>query len=318
MMFLFIMHGVHLSSLDLNLLPVLDALLRERHLTRAATQLGLSQSAASHVLGRLRRALGDPLFVRAPTGLVPTERALSLEQPLRAALAALSGSLATPAPFDPSTARRSFALATTDYGAYVVLPALMERLTREAPGVDVWVRPVSDAPVEQLARGEVDAVLSPLGRERPSALHARKLFDERFVGIARRDHPALRGGAMSLAAWSAAPHVFIAPRGRPGGVVDSALAKVGRSRRVALSVPQFLIAPHVVTRSDLVGVLGARLAESLAESLGLQLFAPPVRLPTFAIHLVWHARSNLDPAQKWFRALLRECVTPGAPSARAR
>lgn len=302
------MYAMHLRELDLNLLPVLDALLRERHLTRAARGLGLSQSAASHALQRLRRALGDPLFVRSPTGLIPTERALALEAPLRVALSSLGESLAPPAAFDPATARRTFSLATTDYGAYVLLPALMERVAREAPGVDIWVRTVGDSPSDQLARGEVDIALAPLGGETPAAIHARKLFDERFVGIARKGHPGLRRGAMDLDAWSAAAHVFIAPRGRPGGVIDSALAKVGRARRVALGVPQFLVAPHVVSRTDLVGVLGARLAESLAETLPLRLFAPPVALPTFSIHLIWHARAHRDPAQRWFREAVRECA----------
>ncbi|MEZ4390595.1 MAG: LysR substrate-binding domain-containing protein [Polyangiales bacterium] len=197
----------------------------------------------------------------------------------------------------------------------MILPALMERLAREAPGVDLWVRPVSDAPSEQLARGEVDAVLSPLPGEVPAAIHARKLFDERFVGIARQGHPGLRRGAMDLDAWSAAAHVFIAPRGRPGGVVDTALARVGRTRRVALGVPQFLVAPHVVSRTDLVGVLGARLAEALAETLPLRLFAPPVALPTFSIHLIWHARAHRDPAQRWFREAVRECARLSRPRA---
>jgi DNA-binding transcriptional LysR family regulator len=266
-----------------------------------ARRVGLSQSAASHALARLRRALGDPLFVRAPGGLIPTARAEALAEPLRAALESLGRSLARPEPFDPARSRRSFSLASADYGAYVVLPPLMERIAREAPGVDIWVRPMDDQPFEQLARGDVDTVIAPLTGDAPAALHARKLFDERFVGIARRGHPRVRGG-VALDAWTELPHIFIAPRGRPGGVVDAALARVGRARRVSLAVPQFLIAPHVVTRTDLVGVLGARLAESLAQTLPLQLFDPPVTLPTFPMHLLWHARTHEDPGQRWFRA----------------
>jgi len=310
-----IMHVMHLSDVDLNLLPVLDALLAERHLTRAAKRVGLSQSATSHALGRLRRALGDPLFVRSPAGLVATPRAEALAAPLREALESLGRSLARPEPFDPATARRTFSLATTDYGAYVVLPALMESIARDAPGVDLWVRPIAEVPSEQLARGDVDALISPMMADPPAAMHARKLFDERFVGIARKGHPRLRKG-VTLDVWASLPHVFIAPRGTPGGVVDTALAAVGRARRVSLAVPQFLLAPHVVTRTDLVGVLGARLAESLAETLPIQLFEPPVRLPTFAMHLIWHARLNDDPAQRWFRGRVVEAA--GGARVRAR
>jgi DNA-binding transcriptional LysR family regulator len=308
MVFLFIMQRVHVRDLDLNLLPVLDALLTERHLTRASRRLGLSQSATSHALGRLREALGDPLFVRATSGLIPTERALALEAPLRDALAAIARTVSPPAAFDPATARRGFSFATADYGAYALLPTLMERVAREAPGVDIWVRPVADNAAEQLARGDVDALVMPMFGDIPAALHVRKLFDERFVGIARRGHPLLRDGAMSLEDWVSVGHIFIAPRGRPGGVVDTALAQQGLKRRVSLAVPQFLVAPHVVTRTDLVGVLGARLAESLAETLPLALFEPPIPLPGFPTHLVWHARLHDDPAQKWFRRCVRESV----------
>lgn len=310
-----IMHAMHVPDVDLNLLPVLDALLSERHITRAARRLGLSQSATSHALARLRRALGDPLLVRSPDGLVPTPRAEALAGPVREALASLARSLARPEAFDPATARRTFTLATADYGAYVLLPPLMEQLAREAPGVDVWVRPIAESPAEQLARGEVDAVIAPKMRDPPAALHARKLFEERFVGIARKGHPRLRRG-VDLDTWTSLPHVFIAPRGTPGGVVDAALASVGRARRVSLAVPQFLLAPHVVLRTDLVGVLGARLAESLAETLPLHLFEPPVPLPTFSMHLIWHARNHDDPAQRWLRARVVDAARGGRVAAR--
>ncbi|MFO0628502.1 MAG: LysR family transcriptional regulator [Polyangiales bacterium] len=311
-MFPFIMHGVHVRDLDLNLLPVLDALLAERHLTRASRRLGPSQSATSHALGRLRETLGDPPSCAPRAGW--THRAgVGAGEPLRDAMASLTRT-APPPTFDLATARGTFSIATADYGAYALLPTLMERVAREAPQVDIWVRPVADNPAEQLARGEVDALLAPMFGERPAALHLRKLFDERFVGIARRGHPLLRDGTMSLDDWTSVGHVFIAPRGRPGGVVDTVLAQRGLHRRVSLAVPQFLLAPHVVTRTDLVGVLGARLAESLAASLPLALFDPPVPLPGFTTHLVWHARLHDDPGQRWFRRCVRESVQPRVAS----
>jgi DNA-binding transcriptional LysR family regulator len=298
------MHGMNLDALDLNLLRVLDALLTERHVTRAAKRLGLSQPAASHALARLREALGDPLFVRTPRGLVPTARASQLAAPLRSALTTLEHAVAGGAGFDPSTAKRTFHIATIDYGSFVVVPGLLERVQREAPGVDLWVRAVRDDPWEQLASGDADVVIGPLPLTQARAsTHARRLYEERFVCLARKGHPRLRKG-LDLDTWASLPHVFVAPRGTPGGVVDEVLARHGRTRRVALAVPHFLVAPHVVAGSDMVLTIGARVAAAFVEMLPLKVFEPPVPIPGFEVNLAWHERNHHDPAQRWLRGIL--------------
>ena len=310
-----VMRTVHVASLDLNLLRVLDALFRERHLTRAAKALGLSQPAASHALARLREHFDDPLFVRTSEGLVPTPGAAALEGKLRAAMRALEESVTGARAFDPATARTTFTLATADYGSFVVVPPLLERLRREAAGTELWVRSVRDDVFTDLARGECDVYLGPVAVGATArGIHTRRLLEEHFVCVVRRDHPRV-AEALDLDTYASLPHVFVAPRGTPGGVVDVALAKHRRKRHIAVAVPQFLLAPHLVAHSDMVLTIGRRVAEAFAAMLPLRVLAPPLALPPFAMDLAWHDRTHADPAHAWFRdeiveAAPKETATP--------
>lgn len=296
------MKAVHLADLDLNLLRVLDALLVERHLTRAARRVGLSQPAMSHALSRLRARFGDPLFVRTPQGLVPTARAEQVEGPLRESLAAIARCLEGGARFDAAAATRAFTVATADYGSFVLAPSLIARITRDAPGVDLWVRTIADDPFAQLARGDADMVLGPVReRDAPGGVHGRTLYEERFVCLVRDGHPRVKK-KLDLDAYTELPHLFVAPRGTPGGVVDRVLAEHGRRRRVAVAVPHFLLAPHLIATSDMVLTIGSRVAEAFCAMLPLKVFAPPVEIPGFSVRMLWHDRQHHDPAQQWLRA----------------
>jgi DNA-binding transcriptional LysR family regulator len=302
-----IMHTTNLCALDLNLLRSLDALLVERHLTRAAKRVGLSQPAMSHGLSRLRSHFNDPLFIRGRRGLEPTARALQLAKPLREAMALLERALSNEV-FDPKVSTKTFSLATADYGAFVLLPRLIERLAREAPKVDHWTRTVADDPGAQLARGDVDAMLTvQAAREDTSSLHTRQLFTERFVCVVREGHPRVRR-RLDLDTWIDLPHCLIAPRGMPGGIVDHALAALERTRRVACAVPHFLVAPHIVANTDLVLTVGERVAHALAKLLPLRVVAAPVELPGFAISLTWHELRHHDVSQRWYRAQIVEAA----------
>ena len=305
------MHAPNIGTLDLNLLRVLDALLRERHLTRAAKGLGLSQPAASHALGRLREHFDDPLFVRTRTGLVPTPRAQALENKLRGAMEALSECVTGAPTFDPRTARMTFTMSTADYGSFVFVPPLLHRLTKEAKGTEVWVRSVGEDIFGGLARGETDVHVGPItvGATAPG-IHTKPLFEEQFVCLVRRDHPRVRD-TLDLDTYADLPHVFIAPRGTPGGIVDQVLAKHRRKRHVAIAVPQFLLAPHLVAQSDMILTIGLRVAEAFVKLLPLKIVQPPVALPPFTTQLVWHDRTHVDPAHQWFR----DCVAEAAPQA---
>lgn len=301
-----------LTGLDLNLLPVLDALLSERHVTRAGRKVGLSQSATSHALSRLRAHFDDPLLVRHGNALVPTSRAEALAPLLARALQTLASALAPPERFDPLTARRTFVIACADYGQLVLLPRLVEHLTRAAPHFDLVIRDLGATPFgEALGEGRCDlAIGPPIGGVRLSepasqdtAIYGRHLFDERFVCLVRRGHRAAESG-LDLATFAALPHAFVAPRGTPGGIVDDVLARHGLSRRVAVMVQHFLVAPWLVARTDLVVTLAERLALAFVDQLPLVLLEPPIELPRFAMHLMWHERRHRDPAHTWLRSQL--------------
>lgn len=302
-------HDVHdLASIDLNLLRVLDALLAERHLTRAGKRLGLSQSATSHALARLRQVFGDRLFVRTSRGLTATARAERLGEPVREAMRAMSRCFGEPDVFVPSTAERTFNIATADYASFVLVPKILDRLTAEAPLVDLWIRNVATDFHDQLALGEADLVISP-GRnaDAPVAIRSRALYRERFVCLVRKGHPLVKK-TLDLATWTTMRHVFIAPRGTPGGVVDETLAQLGRKRRVALGVPHFLVAPHVVASSDLVLTVGARVAEAFEKLLPVRIVEPPVKLPGFEVRMFWHERQHHDEGQRWLREVVSSVV----------
>lgn len=296
------MKSSHLRSFDLNLLAALEALLAERNVSRAAESVGVTQSAMSHMLARLRTAFGDPLFVRVPGGIRPTPRAEAIAHPLAAVLADLRQLTAPPTAFEPSATRRVFQVATDDYLERILLPQFIAHLWQRAPGIDVDVTMVPHHPADDLIAGRSDLIISVAGvlGSLPGA-YTQKLFDERFVCALRKGHP-LAGKPLTVAQYAGLLHVLVAPHGRAGSTVDKALAKQGRRRRVAVTVPHFLAAPEIVRATDAVVTLGARLAKALSQ--GLVLVAPPVPLPGFTVVMYWHERNNADPAHQWFRAQL--------------
>lgn len=291
---------MHISTVDLNLVPVLHALLEERSVSRAARRLGLSQSATSHALARLRQLVGDALFVRTRDGLVPTARAEGMHASLSTAMGMLETSLLAPPELDPRTLRRTFHVGTSDYAEHVLLRPLLAHLEKVAPHVNLWVRPVLSDGALALARGELDVLLQPRTTTGAAGLHVIPLWEDTFVGVMRRGHPLARR-PMTLSAFTSASHAFIAPGGRSGGAVDDALAKLGLARRIAFTSTSFLVPPPIVAESDLLITLAARIAAAFAATLPLVLFEPPVRLEGFRVALFWHDRHDGDPAHRVLR-----------------
>lgn len=298
-------HDVNLAGIDLNLLVVLDALLAERHVTRAAAKVGLTQPAASHALARLRALLDDPILVRGPRGqMVPTDRAVAIAPRLRRSLDDLRIALRGEPVFDPATARRTFRLAASDYAELLLLPALVERLARDAPHVELHFTQVDHDPSGPLAAGEIDCAIG-VWRDRtwPAGFFHARLFDDTFRCLVRSGHPIAKR-RLTLARFLELGHVLIAPRASRGGYVDEALERLGKRRRVAVMVPHFLVAPHVIAASDLVITLPARVARTFAAPFDLAVLAPPVELPGFTTGLVWHERAHHDAGQRWLREQL--------------
>lgn len=298
-------------NVDLNLLVALDALLAERNVTRAARRLGLSQPALSAQLARLRDLLGDPLLLPAHRGMIPTQRALELQEPLHRVLEQVRGVLRAGSTFDPAATTLTVSIAASDYGQYAVLMPLAATLTRQAPGLRLAFRTLDAATLDvQMERGEVDlALMTP--QSAPERLRMRVLFHERYVAIVRRDHPAV-GDTLDLETYCALDHIMVSPQG--GGFVgpaDAALAAHGRTRRVTRSAASFLMVPELVERSDMVALVPERIARNRADRL--RLFEPPVPVPGFDLAMVWHDRTGDHPAQQWLRARLLDAGGSAEP-----
>ncbi|GJD64710.1 LysR family transcriptional regulator [Methylobacterium frigidaeris] len=295
-----------IGSFDLNLLKAFDALYAERHVTRAGLRIGLSQSAMSGTLTRLRELLADELFVRTPSGMRPTARADDLAGPVADALRLVRGALQADG-FEPATAERAFTVAMSDYAAFVLLPPLLARLGVEAPGIDLRVRGMfgRGEAVELLDSGEANlAVGVPV--EASARILTRPLLREGFACIARRGHPAFAAG-VNLETFVAVPHLLVSPEGDGPGLVDRKLAELGLKRRVVLSLPQFLVAPFIVAESDLVATLAVRVARRCADfGVGITVHEPPVVLPDWPLALMWHRRADAHPATAWLRDVIAE------------
>lgn len=303
-----------ISRLDLNLLVALDALIAERNVTRAAKRLNLSQPALSAQLNRLRDLFGDPLMIPAQRGVVPTARALELQGPLHAALEQVRGVMAVGASFDPEAAELTVSMMGADATQYSLLTPLTFALRAEAPGMRIAWRTSDNANTLALAeRGEIDlALLIP--EVAPPSMRIRPLFDERYVVIARCGHPRV-SGSIDLDTFCALDHVLTSPEGGGfRGPTDIALAAHGRERRVALSVPNFLMTPEVVARSDMIALAPERVARIQADRL--QLLEPPIPVPGFTIAMVWHDRVDAHPAQRWLRARIVRQAEERASTAR--
>jgi len=314
-----------LARLDLNLLVAFEALAREQNVTRAAERLGVTQSAMSHALRRLRELLGDPVLVRGSGGMVLTARAEALIVPLRGGLVSIDRALAGPPVFEPQTARRTFRISSPDLFDVLAIPLLLERLRAQAPGVDVVVAVLDERRrAASLETGEVDLVVSPqvdetksgAGELEGSGFVRRVLFRDGFSCFLRGDHPALgvkraraagkkaSPPALSVEAYAGLSHALVSPRGEGPGFVDGLLAKQGLSRRVALRVPHFFSALAIVEKSDLVLTGPSALVRLVPPSSAVIAIAPPLRLPRHALHMVWHERFSSDPGHVWLRQVL--------------
>jgi DNA-binding transcriptional LysR family regulator len=294
------MNQIDLRRADLNLLVVFQALLAERHVGRAAKRLALTQSAASHALGRLRVLFGDPLFVRHPKGIEPTARALALAPAIADILNRARLVLASPA-FDPNTAA-SFTVATIDLTLPTIVVPLIEHLRRVAPAIDLRVVPlVREDVVAAFDRQEIDMAILNFP-DPPARIQRIPLLTDRYVGIARRGHPGLKGKSLTAKAYAALPHLLFSPRGDPKGIVDEPLAQCsGEKRRVVMTVPHILAAPMIVARTDLVTVIAERIAQRYIAELDLVQFVPPIKLPDFTISALTSAARTSDAALAWLQ-----------------
>ncbi|AWA38336.1 LysR family transcriptional regulator [Pseudomonas fluorescens] len=297
-----------LRRIDLNLLVILDALLSEQHVTRAAERLHLSQPAVSHALARLRDLLGDPLLVRAGSGLVPTARALELAAPLAETLAQVQ-SLLAPNTFDPASARRTFRLAMSDYGAALFLPGLIRTLRAEAPGIDLQISHASrEGMVEGLLNGDIDLAAGVLP-ELPGELRSTPLFEERYVCLLdRQSLPA--GGVLDLPTYLSRPHVLLEMRGSGTPEIERTLTALRERRRVAISLPHWSVAPRFISGTDLILTVASRALNEVDDE-SLIVMPPPFEIAPFTFVSAWHKRRGGDQALNWLNRRIEQGIVRG-------
>lgn len=297
------------QTLDLNLLRVFDALFSTRNVTRASEILNVTQPAVSAALSRMRGHFNDPLFVREGNGMAPTERAERLHVALQMPMQAIRSAVAEDDGFDPATATTTFTVRGADFFSMRLMPQLARRLSVEAPGVQLrFLDSGRGELVEILQAGEVDVALEQPA-EVPSWVASTLLFPSPFRVVATAGHPATTGlsagDVMPLDSYCQTPHVLRSIDGSDSGMVDAALASVGRSRRVAVVLPHFEAVLRTVAGSDLISTIPAQLSEA-ATAMGLEVFMAPVDVPAPDIRMYWHSRLNDAMGQRWFRTIIQE------------
>ena len=290
-------NAMNIRNFDLNLLLVLDALMDERNVTRAAERLRLSQPAVSAALNRLRVSFGDPLFVRMQRGMLPTPRAVEVAHAAKAVLGQIE-EIIEAQPFDPSHSQAVFRIGANDYAQLAVVVPLVRRLGDMAPNIHIEVVGLSQNLGEQLERQRVDLAIT-LFTEPPKGARTAMLFRETYMCAARKDHPQV-GKTLSLDQFCTLPQVAVASADpRSADPVDEALAALGRERRAVLKMPNFFILPHMLQHTDFISVAPERLIRYFTPTL--KALPLPIDVPGFSMNLVWHEGMHAGAAHAWLR-----------------
>lgn len=303
------LNGIDLTSVDLNLLVLFESVFEERHVGRAAARLHVSSSAVSHGLGRLRQLFDDPLFLRNPKGVAPTPRATELALPIGEILARVRGVVSTVEPFNPKTSRRRFSIGAPDATMAVLLPGLLAVLGREAPNVDITLRHLLPmTALAELESGVADVVIVALDRV-PARFSAAVLAEEDFVIAARAGHPFLK--SPSLRSYCELQHVIVSIAGEHHGYVDGVLAEKDLKRRVALSVPHFLLALAALSDSDLLAAVPKTLAERHAKRFGIASTRAPLPFRRWQLRVIVPTVALADAGLLWLFQTVQRAL-PGA------
>ncbi|MFT3820043.1 MAG: LysR family transcriptional regulator [Rubrivivax sp.] len=296
-------------NLNLQLLAYLEALVAERHVTRAADRMGIGQPAMSSALARLRLVFKDPILVKTRAGMEPTGQALQLAAKFHEAMALIDQATRAAQPFEPRAAERHFRLMASDGVAQLFLPPLLARMRSQGPGLRFTCQPGDmRRSAEFLREGECDLVIGHLPRA-AAELHTSQLYPQQAVCIAARAHPCVQG-SLTLDQFVAMSHVVFGggpvPFPSMETMVDERLAELGLSRRAALRVPSLTLTAPVVAATDLLAIVPQRVAQAGAEMFGLQILAVPLALDVIDIGMYWHGRLHRDPAHSFLRSVMRE------------
>lgn len=294
-----------LSNIDLNLLVVLDVLLREKSVGKAADQLSLTSSAVSHALKRLRLLFDNELLVRDGRRMVPTARGQSLSETLPILLAQVENTLSEPEPFDPTTAVQTFRLAAPDFIS-PLLPHVLKSITAQAPGVSVQVFTFSPTAAFDMQTGRYDALIAPSFRQTDD-MRGIELGAWPWVTFGRQDHPAFAD--WSPENWARSPHVLVSaspPSGR--GPIDQAASKLGLTRKIGAIVPHFSMAAPILAGTNMLLVVPSVAMHDLAAVYGLAQRNLPFEIPSLKFSLFHSATSGDEPASRWFRSHIEDAA----------
>jgi len=302
---------------DLQHLRVLDALLREHSLTRAARTLDVTQPALSKTLARLRRYFDDPLFVRVALRMEPTPKALQLQAPVRAILERMQGLRTENVSFDPRTSHRTFNFCVVDAGLIKLLPPLVDRLLHEAPNVRLQVLQLEPQHLEPwLESGKLDFAMGSFA-SLPKGIRRQPLWVERYVSVARRSHPRI-GREPTARAFAAEKHVLvsISGSGHAHQMAERALEAAIPQENIICRIPIFIGAAVVAKHTDAIATLPLSVATVLAKDLDLQVITPPLRLPKIDIYQYWHGRFHRDPGNQWIRSIFKSLFSRSLATSR--
>jgi DNA-binding transcriptional LysR family regulator len=299
------------DTLDLNLLLAFEAMLLHRSVTDAAARIGITQSAMSNAVARLRRHFEDPLFVHTRSGMLPTPRAVELSKPLQQALALVRAAARKPGKFDPCSSRRTFRFHMSDVGEMVFLPALVRHVDELGASVRIETRQLtSDQVGAELESGEVDFAAGYLPSLSRTVI-SHPLFREHYVCMVRREHPLIRAKKVTTREFLAYPHVLIESMGSGHRVIERTLEQHGLNPEQALRVPHFMVVPMIVADTDRIVTVPSRVAGIFSSLMPVRVLPLPIRIPTFDVTLLCHPRFADDPGVRWMQSVMLELFYAG-------
>lgn len=300
---------MHKHDFDWNLIKILDALFRHRNVSRAADELGQTQSTVSHALARARDHFGDPLFVRASKGMTVTRFGASLEMEVAALVKSANALGARKERFDPAHAEGRIVIAATEYFEIVTMPRVVARLEREAPGIQLSIRSTGFVlPKSELETGQFHCAVAGFFRDMPEGFFLAGLFSDTFSTVVRRGHPGLAQGKLTKSAFFQYRHALITLRGDFEEVLPRKEGENGR--RFTYGTSSFTSIVWVVEKSDLILTAPTRLVDAFRDHFDLVVMPPPVEFKPIRVKMVWHARTDSDPLFEWIRKVLREESKP--------
>ena len=291
---------MNLKETDLNLFKAFDVIYTEKNLTKAGEILGITQPAVSNALSRLREMFNDELFIRSSKGMLPTPVAQDIIKDVREALGLMNKTIAQTDSFDPSTSEVTFKISIGDSSEYRLLPILLKELAKDAPNISVesFLIPRKETPKE-LSAGNVDFCIDPPVHT-DSFLRHKKIYEDDYVLIARKGHPIMKKKKISMDEYLSLSHIHVSNRKTGIGLVDMALNRLGHSRKITLRSQNFLVAPFVIERSDLV----ISTTRGFAKHRGLEVMELPFKIDPIVLHLYWHESKDSDLSNQWMRELM--------------